>query len=157
MDLVSHPGRVAAGAFLAALFSTIFCTAVNCYTYRLAYPLWRKVSAEGFPALHREYLRQLNPVITLPHVVMFFSSGALLFRRPALLSLPVAVATFGLNTVVIVVSAFAAGPVHTRFTRRQSCDEGGLRRLIGISALRSVLMLTASALYLRVLWAVAAR
>ena len=106
----------------------------------------------SFAALHREYLRQLNPVITVPHVVMFFSSGALLVWRTALLSLPVAATTFSLNTVVILVSAFVAGPVHDRFTRQRHLDEAGLRSLITVSALRSILMLLSSSLYLHTLW-----
>ncbi len=157
MDLLRHSGGIAAGAFLTALFSTVFCTAVNCYTYRLAYPLWRKVHEDDFAALHREYLRQLNPIITAPHIILFFSSGALLLWRPPMLSLSAALVGFSLNTAVILVSAFVAGPVHDRFTRRQRLEPAGLRRLIQISALRSILMLTASAVYLGALWFVLIR
>ena len=132
--------------FLAAAFSTIFCAAVNCYTYRIAYPLWRSVSKADFPVLHAEYLRRLTPVITLPHVVMFFSSGALIWWRPIWLGRLDAVGLFTLDAAVVVVSAFAAGPIHDRFTREREIDEAAFRRLMGISALRVSLMLTASAL-----------
>jgi hypothetical protein len=132
--------------FAIAAFSTIFCTAVNAYTYRLAYPLWRHVGQRDFATLHREYLRLLTPVITLPHIVMFFASAALIWRRPVCLSQPSAIVLFALNATVVAVSAFWAGPIHTRFTRTASLDERGLKSLVRISALRTVLMLAASAI-----------
>ena len=38
--------------FILAVLSTTFCAAVNAYTYRLAYPLWRWVGAKEFGTLH---------------------------------------------------------------------------------------------------------
>ena len=131
---------------LLATFSTIFCTAVNCYTLRLAYPLWRWVGPAEFRSLHKAYLRLLDPVITFPHIVMFFASGTLLRWRPSWFSLRQAVTLFTLDTIVILVSAFWAGPIHTRFERAEALDEAGLRRLIQISLMRSMLMLAASGL-----------
>jgi hypothetical protein len=138
--------------FVAAAFSTVFCTAVNCYTWRLAYPLWRAVPSAGFAAVHREYLRLLAPVITLPHIVMFLSSGLLLWRRPLLLSFRAAALLFVLDAGVVAISAFGAGPIHTRMERSGRLDPEGLRTLIQISALRSLMMLAASALVAAILW-----
>ena len=138
--------------FLTALASTLFCTAVNCYTWRLAYPLWRKVRAEEFGALHREYLRQLTPIITLPHILMFFSSAALLSVRPLFLPFGSAALIFAFNAAVILISIFAAGPIHDRFSRQERLDGPGLRRLVQISALRSLLMLASSLLLCGSLW-----
>lgn len=131
---------------LVAAFATIFCTAVNCYTLRLAYPLWRWVGKAEFGALHQAYLRLLGPVITFPHIVMFFASGALFCWRPRWFSLADASWLFLLDAGVVAVSAFSAGPIHSRFEKAGLADEAGLRRLIQISALRSVLMLLASGL-----------
>ncbi len=132
--------------FSLATFSTFFCTAINAYTLRLAYPLWRVVPPEAFTALHREYLRRLTPVITLPHIVMFFSSALLLRWRPISFGLRDAVLLFVLDAGVVVVSAFAAGPIHSRFGRTGHLDSPGLVLLIRISALRTAMMLAASCL-----------
>ncbi len=131
---------------LTAAFATFFCTAVNCYTLRLAYPLWRWVGRAEFGALHKAYLRLLSPVITFPHIVMFFASGALLRWRPGWVSFTEAAWLFALDAGVVAVSAFWAGPIHSRFEHAGVADEPGLRRLIQISALRSVMMLAASGL-----------
>ncbi len=132
--------------FVVAMFATFFCAAVNFYTYQVGYPLWRSVGIVDLPALHREYLRRLWPVITLPHVVMFFSSAALVWRRPAFMPLWTAVLVFGLNSGVVLVSAFAAGPMHTRITKLGVLDEKGYRGLMSISAMRVVMMALASGL-----------
>ena len=144
--------------FAVATFFTLFCAAVNAYTLRLAYPLWRAVPPEAFPAYHREYLRRLTPVITLPHIVMFFSSALLVRWRPASFGLRDAVLLFLLDTGVVLVSAFVAGPIHSRFERTGRLDAPGLTLLIRISTLRTVMMLAASALLcLRVASAVSIR
>ncbi len=132
--------------FVLATFSTFFCTAVNAYTLRIAYPLWRTVPLQAFAALHREYLQRLTPVITLPHIVMFFSSALLLRWRPGCFSLRDAVVLFGLDAGVVAVSAFAAGPIHSRFERTGQLEDPGLIDLLRISALRTVMMLAASGL-----------
>jgi hypothetical protein len=61
--------------FIVVVFSTLFCAAVNAYTYRIAYPLWGFVGQAEFAAVHREYMRRLDWIITVPHVVMFFSAA----------------------------------------------------------------------------------
>ncbi len=132
--------------FALATFSTLFCTAVNAYTLRLAYPLWRVVPPEAFAAHHREYLRRLTPVITFPHIVMFFASALLLRFRPASFSRRDAILLFLVDAAVVAISAFAAGPIHSRFERTGLLDSPGLSRLLQISALRTGLMLAASAL-----------
>ena len=137
---------LAGSLFALATFSTFFCTAVNAYTLRLAYPLWRSVPPAAFAALHREYLRRLTPVITLPHVTMFFSSALLLRWRPACFDLRDATLLFALDAGVVAVSAFAAGPIHSRFERTGQLDDAGMTGLLRISTLRTVLMLAASGL-----------
>ena len=137
---------LAGALFALATFSTVFCTAVNAYTLRLAYPLWCVVPREAFAAYHREYLRRLTPVITFPHVVMFFSSALLLRWRPASFSLQEAILLFGLDAGVVVISALAAGPIHSRFERTGRLDEPGLTWLLRISVLRTGMMLAASGL-----------
>lgn len=139
--------------YLAALVSTVFCTAVNLYTWRVAYPLWR-FAGSSFGAVHAEYMRRLDPVITVPHVAMFFASLGLLVWRPAWVPSRVAAIVFGLNLLVILVSIGVAGPVHGRFTRTEVADEPGMKRLIEVSALRSVLMVGSSAL---LVWSLAGR
>ena len=132
---------VGAWMFLVAGLSTVFCAAVNCYTWRIAYPLWGFCGAE-FSVVHREYLRRLGPVITGPHVVMFFASLGLVWRRPGFMSVAQAWWVFGLDAAVVVISAFVAGPVHSRF-ERGGLDAAGLARLVRVSAWRSGLMLGA--------------
>lgn len=135
--------------FLVAVFSTIFCAAVNAYTYRIAYPLWGFVGRAEFAAVHREYLRRLDWIITVPHVAMFFSAALTIRWRPAFVGLAEAILLFGLEAAVVGVSAFAAGPVHSRFTRTGIADDAGLRLLVRISALRVVLMAAACGLVAR--------
>ena len=132
--------------FALATFSTFFCAAINAYTLRRAYPLWRAVPPEAFAALHREYLRRLTPVITLPHVVMFFSSALLLRWHPSSFPLGDAILLFTLDAAVVAVSAFAAGPIHSRFERSGRLDAPGLARLLQLSALRTARTLAVSAL-----------
>ena len=144
--------RVAAALLIAAVFSTFFCTAVNAYTLRLAYPLWRYVQPDSFTTLHAAYLRLLGPVITLPHIVMFFSTAALLWRRPAGMSLTEAWLVFGCAAAVVLLSAVVGGTVHGRFARTGVLDEAGMRHLLALSWTRSLLMFAASGMLCRVLW-----
>lgn len=132
--------------FVVAMFATFFCATVNFYTYQVGYPLWRSVGAAELPALHREYLRRLWPVITLPHVVMFFASAAFVWRRPAFVPLWAAMLVFGLDAGVVLVSAFAAGPMHARISKLGVLDDRGYRGLMSVSAMRVVMMALASGL-----------
>lgn len=136
--------------FVVAMVATVFCAAVNGYTYQVAYPLWRSVGSAEMAGLHREYLRRLWPVITAPHVVMFFASGALVWRRPGCMPLWIAVAVFSLNTGVVLVSAVGAGPIHDRIAKTGAMDERAYRGLMRISAMRVVMMALASGLMLAV-------
>ena len=135
--------------FLVVVFATLFCAAVNAYTYQIAYPLWGFIGRSQFAAVHREYLRRLDWIITVPHVVMFFSSGLMIWLHPSFTSLSETISLFALEAAVVGVSAFAAGPVHGRFTRTGIADEAGLRLLIRISALRFILMTAACGIVAR--------
>ncbi len=143
--------------FIAALFSSLFCTAVNCYTYRIAYPLWAAVGPAEFPVVHREYMRRLDWIVTIPHIVMFFSAAALVRWHPRFVPIVAASWLFGLVASVIAVSAFAAGPIHSRFTRTGLADSAGLTQLIRISLLRVILMTAACGILFRCLLAGLAR
>jgi hypothetical protein len=143
--------------FVVVVFSTFFCAAINAYTYQIAYPLWGFVGRDAFAAVHREYLRRLDWIITVPHVLMFFSAALMIWLRPVFVGLAEAIVLFGLEAAVVGVSAFAAGPIHGRFTRTGVCDETGLRLLVRISALRVVLMAAACGLLVRWLLALLTR
>ena len=134
--------------FATAAGAVLFCTAVNCYTYRVAYPLWLSIGGKDFAAVHRDYLRRLTPVITVPHIVAFFCSASMLYLRPTWLTLWTAGEVFFACTAVIALSLAVAGPVHDRFARTGVVDQPGMQRLIQISAVRSTLMVAASALLL---------
>ena len=138
--------------FLVAVFSTFFCTAINAYTLRLAYPLWRHVQSDSFKTLHAAYLRLLGPVITFPHIVMFFSTAALLWRRPAACTLAEASVVFALAATVVLLSAVIGGAVHGRFSRTGLRDEPGMQQLILLSWSRTLLLLAASWILCRILW-----
>ena len=129
--------------FLIAAFTTVFCAAVNAYTLRIAYPLWQWVGPGEFAAVHQNYLRLLEPVITFPHIIMFFASAALIRYRPGWFSLREAIWLFALDAAVVAVSAFGAGPIHSGFERTGVLDPAGLHWLLVISALRTVLMFAA--------------
>jgi hypothetical protein len=118
---------------------------VNAYTLQVAYPLWRVVGAAEFPAVHREYLERLWPVITLPHVVMFFASAGLIVWQPGFVPRGEAIAVFVLVAGVVGISAFVAGPIHGRFAQTGVMDAAGYRGLIAISAVRVVVMVGACA------------
>jgi hypothetical protein len=129
--------------YVVTFFATAFCGAVNAYTLQLMYPVWRVLDAPNFAALHRDYLERLWPVITLPHVVMFFASAAMIFARPWFVSRSEAIAVFVLAAAVVGISAFVAGPVHTRFEQQGAADAAGLDALIVISAARVLMMIAA--------------
>lgn len=137
--------------WIASLAATMICFAMNVYTWRVAYPLWRFVGDKNFAAVHREYMQRLDLVITGPHVFMFFASAVLLRVRPEWYSLTEAEIVFALETMVILVSAFVAGPIHSRFTKNGVVDEPGMIKLVRISVFRSVLMMIASGLMLNIL------
>ena len=133
-----------AWVFGVSMFANVFCAAVNCYTWRLGYPLWG-FAGKAFGPVHREYMARLTPVITVPHVVMFFASlGAAVWPAREMPGW-VGWVVFALDTAVIAVSVLVAGPVHDRFTR-SGFDDAGLRRLVTVSAWRSVMMLAACGL-----------
>jgi hypothetical protein len=129
--------------FLTTVVATLFCAAVNAYTYQVAYPLWRSVGAGSFKEVHQAYLELLWPVITLPHVVMFFASAGLMWWRPSFVPRGEAVAVFVLAAGVVGISAFVAGPIHGRFEQTGMADEAGMRALIAISAARVGMMMAA--------------
>ena len=132
--------------FSVNLFANVFCAAVNCYTWRLGYPLWREAGPQ-FGRVHRTYMARLTPVITMPHVVLFFASLTYALWRPAAFSPWLAWLVLALDTAVIAVSALIAGPIHTRFTQA-GFDEAALRVLLRVSAFRSGALLLACALLL---------
>ncbi len=136
-----------AALLVLATVSTVFCLAVNSYTLRIAYPLWRTLPDEAFAPLHREYLRLLGPVITFPHIVLFFADAALLHWRPPILPAASAWLACTCAWIVVAISAFAAGPIHDRFTRNDRIDQPGMAALLGISAARTLLLLAATILY----------
>ncbi len=144
-------GMAGTWLFAVATFSTFFCLAVNAYTLTVGYPLWRYVGAAEFAAVHREYLRRLNWVITIPHVVMFFSDAGLVGWRPLFMRSASAWIVALLAWVVVGVSAFVAGPVHDRFSRQGHVDEPGMSLLMRISLGRTLMMLAASGLLLMAL------
>jgi hypothetical protein len=129
--------------FLTTVVATLFCAAVNAYTYQVAYPLWRFVGAGTFKEVHQAYLELLWPVITLPHVVMFFASAGLIWWRPSFVPRGEAIAVFVLAAGVVGISAFVAGPIHGRFEQTGMADEAGMRALIAISAARVGMMMVA--------------
>ena len=140
---MEHPGWTNP-LFVTVCVSTVFCAAINAYTLQVAYPLWRYVGAQEFAAVHAEYLRRLDWVITAPHVVMFFASAALLWARPACMTWRGALAVFLLNASVVAISAFVAGPVHGRFALTGVADEPGMRLLLQISAARTLMMFSST-------------
>jgi hypothetical protein len=132
-------GRI---VYVVAMMATVFCAAVNAYTLQVAYPLWRFVGAE-FPVVHREYLERLWPVITLPHVVMFFASAGLIWLRPGFVQRGAGGVVFLLAAGVVGISAFVAGPIHGRFEQTGVMDAEGYRGLMAVSAVRVVMMVGA--------------
>ncbi len=148
MEMGVWAGMMRDEIFVVTMFATVFCAAVNGYTYQVAYPLWRSVGEGEMAGLHEEYLRRLWPVITVPHVVMFFASAALMVWRPGFVPLWSAVLVFALDAAVVVVSAFAAGPIHDGITKRGVITEAGYRGLMRISAMRVVMMALATGLML---------
>jgi hypothetical protein len=143
---------LARAVFLVVVVSTVFCAAVNAYTLQIGYPLWRTVGMGEFGALRREYMERLWAVITLPHVVMFFASAAMVWWRPAFVRPWEAVAVFALDAGVVVVSALLAGPVHGRFERQGAIDAEGMRALIAISTVRTGMMVAAVGVLCAGMW-----
>ena len=146
--------RLQSAVFIATLLSVVFCWAVNCYTLRITYPLWGTLDPANFGRTHAEYMRRLTPVVTLPHIAMFFSSMALLRWRPTTVTPRDAVLIFLLGTTVILISAFIAGPVHARYTSQAAIDVDGQQILLRVSLWRVLLMTAATGLVLRPVLAV---
>ena len=142
--------QISAWLFAISLAANVFCLAVNAYTWRLAYPLWA-FAGDAFPRVHREYLARLTPVITVPHVLLFFASLGAAIRPIFGIARWSSWLVFGLDAAVVVVSIAVAGPVHDRFTRC-GFDPAGLVRLVHVSAWRTVALGAACAM---LLWRVA--
>jgi hypothetical protein len=130
--------------FALAFLSTVFCLAINAYTFQIGYPLWKLVRPEEFAALHKAYLRQLTWVITAPHILMFFTCGALMFWPPRFMTRGAAALVCAATWSVVALSAFVAGPIHDRFARQGRIDDAGFARLLWVSALRQACMIAAS-------------
>jgi hypothetical protein len=133
-------GRI---VYVVAMMAMVFCAAVNAYTLQVAYPLWRVVGAGEFGAVHREYLRRLWPVITVPHGLMFLATAGLIWVRPGFVPRGEAVGLFLLAAGVVGISAFVAGPIHGRFERTGVLDAAGYRVLMAVSVARVVMMVAA--------------
>jgi hypothetical protein len=46
--------------YLTTLIATLFCAAINAYTYQVMYPVWRTLDEPNLVALHRDYLDRLR-------------------------------------------------------------------------------------------------
>jgi len=93
------------------------------------YPAWKVVGAEEFPAFHRSLSDRLIPAFVVPFFLSVFANGLLLWRRPAEVSRNLVLLTFGLNLLILVVTATLAIPIQTQLATAQSIE--AIDRLIG--------------------------
>src|SRR5215831_17770050 len=103
-------------AFVITLALTLYMTGMIWSMQILEYPLFAFVGPQEFPAYHQRHNKGL-PIVILPSIVAFLSALALIFTRPASLSVWPCVAIALCDLITILVTALREAPLHGRLDR----------------------------------------
>ena len=86
------------------------------------YPLWKRISAEDFPAFHRSYVRRTS-IFYVPFVFLGVLANVVLiwFHHPAM-STPLILIAAVLYLFIVVVTATLVIPIHKKLDQAKSVE-----------------------------------
>ncbi len=127
--------EIARGVVLLHLASTLFMVGLIWFVQVVHYPLMGRVGRAEAVAYEQAHTRLTTWVVALPMLVELASGIALLWVRPAGLSLAQALAGVALLAVVWGSTRFVQVPCHDRLSR--AFDPGVHRRLVSTNWVRT--------------------
>ena len=129
--------------FTVLVFTVFYNNGVQAYIHYEAYPLISFVGKPEFANYLKEYERRLMIPLLLPYGITVLSNLALIFIRPAALSVIWVIIAFLLNVAVSVVTLRMATPVYNRIKENGVTTEE-MARLMGINLIRLVISTVSS-------------
>jgi hypothetical protein len=129
--------------FIVLVFTVFFNNGVQAYIHYNAYPLIAHVGKPEFANYLKEYENRLMIPLLAPYVVTLLSNLALIFIRPAALSVIWVIIAFLLNLSVAVVTMRVATPVYNRIKENGVTPEL-MQQLMGINLIRLVISTVSS-------------
>jgi hypothetical protein len=136
---------IAVTLFLILLITTLLSNGVQAYIHYEAYPLIPLVGKTEFAGYLKEYERRLTVPLVLPYLLTLLSNLALLFIRPAGISLCLVITAFVLNLAVAIATLTLATPVYNRIKQKGAALPEDMVALMRINLLRLVLSTVSSA------------
>ena len=130
---------------LANAAATLFMTGVTWFVQVVHYPLFAAVGSDRFSAYHDAHSRLTAFVVLPPMTIELLTSVALLFERPAGVSLALAATGAGLATATWLSTALIQIPQHGRLS------PDGVPGLVTGSWLRTIAWTAHSAVVLAML------
>ena len=130
--------------FIVLVATTFFSNGVQAYIHYEAYPLFSSVGKSEFSAYIKEYETRLTVPLVLPTILTLLSNLALLFARPANLSIISVIVAFVLNLAVPVVTGVLAAPIYNRIKQAGEAVPAEMEQLMRINLLRLVLSTVSS-------------
>ncbi len=118
------------------VFITFFNTGVQVYIHQEVYPLFAFVENNTLPRYLKEFEQRLVLPLMVPFLLTLLSNIALLFIRPAKMSLPFLIASLVLNVVTALVTVVLATPVYNRYKQGGESVSRELAALKQINLLR---------------------
>jgi len=134
---------------LANAAATLYMAGVIWFVQVVHYPLFARVSVEGYAAYQSDHMRLTTWVVAPPMLVELATAVALLWLRPASVSLAALFAGVGLLAVVWASTFVLQVPCHEALGR--GFDAATHRRLVATNALRTAAWSGRAALVLAML------
>lgn len=122
--------------FILLVFLTFYNNGVQGYIHFEAYPLIGLVGKSELSAYLKEYEGRITPALLLPYGLTLLSNLALIFIRPAALSVVAVILALLLNLSVAVVTQMVATPVYNQVKQNQGGTAEEMARLLRINLLR---------------------
>ncbi|QDU18516.1 hypothetical protein [Urbifossiella limnaea] len=129
------PDEIARGVVLLHLAATLFLVGLIWFVQVVHYPLMARVGRAEFVAYEQAHARRTTWVVAPPMLVELGTGIALLWVRPAGVSLAAALAGVALLAVVWGSTRFVQVPCHERLSR--AFDPGVHRRLVSTNWVRT--------------------
>ncbi|MFO0796808.1 MAG: hypothetical protein U0804_04975 [Gemmataceae bacterium] len=129
------PDEIARGVVLLHLAATLFLVGLIWFVQVVHYPLMARVGRAEFAAYEQAHTRRTAWVVAPPMLVELATGIALLWARPAGVSLAAALAGVALLAVVWGSTQFVQVPCHDRLSR--AFDPGVHRRLVSTNWVRT--------------------
>lgn len=129
------PEEIARGVVLLHLAATLFMVGLIWFVQVVHYPLMARVGRAEFVAYEQAHTRRTAWVVAPPMLVELATGIALLWVRPAGVSLAAALAGVALLAVVWGSTRFVQVPCHETLSR--AFDPGVHRRLVSTNWVRT--------------------